>query len=106
MQKQQALIDFTGYKEDEIGPVAHKIVTDMTANLPLFPSIKVPLATVTTQIGAYEGILNRPDYPGRTGDLGTARTALDTSLRSNGIAVNTDANGLLSTLEKSGYPIS
>ena len=106
MQKQHANIDFHGVTQSELSPLAATIVTDMTANTAVYPTPTVPLATVNLQLTSWNTILGKPDYPGKTGDLKNARIALETSLKQNGIYVNSIAKGDLAMLAKSGYPIS
>jgi len=103
---QKALIDFTDYKEDDIDTLARTIQTEMTDHAALFPSPPVPILTLKGQIDAYELVLEKPIYPTRTVDLAAARTAMSTSLRNNGIYVNTVANGDPVILGQTGYPLS
>ncbi len=103
---QKAIIDFTGYKEDDIDTVARLIETEMTTNVAIYPAPPVGIPVMKGQIDAYELILGKPVYDTRTADLAAARTVLNTTLRNNGVYVNTEANGDLVKLGKSGYPLS
>lgn len=106
MQKQHANINFHDVIQGDLSPLAKLIVTDMTANAVTYPNPPVALTVVTTQINAWDAIIAKADYPGKTGDLKNARTALETSLKLNGIFVNGIAKGDLALLAKSGYPVS
>jgi hypothetical protein len=103
---QKALIDFSDYKEDEIDTAARLIQTEMTTNAATYPSPPVTILTLKSQIDTYELVLEKPVYATRTADLGAARTLLNTTLRNNGIYVNTVADGDLVILGQSGYPVS
>ena len=103
---QKALIDFTDYKEDVIDTVARTIQAEMTLNALVFPAPPVPIGTLKGQIDAYELILEKPVYANRTVNLAAARSTMSTALRSNGIYVNTVANGDAVKLGLSGYPLS
>ncbi len=102
----KAIIDFTDYKEDQIGPVALTIGSSLTTNAADFAGLPVSGATVTSQANAYIIILAKPIYSTKTADLAASRTILETSLRSNGLFVNTVANGDEVLLAKSGYPVT
>jgi hypothetical protein len=78
----------------------------MTLNALVFPAPPVPIGTLKGQIDAYELILEKPVYANRTVDLAAARATMSTALRSNGIYVNTVANGDAVKLGLSGYPLS
>ena len=106
MHKQSALIDFSHYSQPELGPAATIIYTDMTANPVTYPNPKVAMSIFNNQIANWNTIYNKPDYDGKAGDLNKARTVLETSLRDNGIYVNSIAKGDLALLQKSGYPLS
>src|SRR5258706_15717373 len=101
--KPHAIIDFSHFKEDELGPVAIIIKTLLTTNALTFPALPVAAATINTQSGAYTTILGTPDYAGKTADLAAARLTLETSLRKDGLYVNSVANGDAVILAKSGY---
>jgi hypothetical protein len=106
MKKQNALIDYTHYTEDEIVDVARLIETEMTDHSATFPTPPVGIPVLKGQLDNYELIKSAPVYPNKTEDLGAARTLINTTLRNNGIYVNTVANGDLVKLGLSGYPIS
>lgn len=106
MQKQKAIIDFTGYKEDVIDTVARKIQNEMTTNAATYPAPPVGIPALKGQIDNYELILAKPVYDTRTADLGAARVVINKSLHDNGVYVNTVSNGDLVKLGQSGYPIS
>lgn len=106
MIKQHANIDFSSYGVEEIAPLALTIINSMTTNADIFATPTVGLDDVTEQVGAYSTILTTPEYPARAAQLETARIVVNQSLRTNGIYVNGIANGDLTILEKSGYPIS
>ena len=106
MQKQHANINFHDVIQGDFSPLAKLIVTDMTANAATYANPPVALTAVTLQINAWDAIIAKADYPGKAGDLKNARTALEASLKLNGIFVNGIAKGDLAMLGKSGYPIS
>ena len=102
----KAIIDFTGYKVDDIAPTAVIIGNSLTTNAGDFPLLTVPGATIKTQAGDYTTILGKPDYAGKTADLAASRKILEKSLHDDGVIVNTRANGDAVLLAKSGYPLT
>jgi hypothetical protein len=103
---QNAIINFTNYKEDEIDTIGRKIFNDLTTNIGTFPGLPVPLPVLDGLITTYEGILEAPNYENRTNDLGAARVLLNSALHDDGVEVNVICKGNLVKLGLSGYPIS
>lgn len=106
MQRQNAVIDFTRYGENEILPKGRVIHEEMTINAALYNNPPVPLPVVKGHLDAYELILNKPIYDTRTADLRAARLLVNSDLHDNGVYVNTIAIGDLVKLGKSGYPLT
>jgi hypothetical protein len=106
MHKQQAKIDFSDFTQSEFSPAAHEIQSTMVTNAALYPAPPITMAALLALIGAYDLIIEKPEYVGRTGDLSNARIAVEGALKTNGGYVNGIALGDVAKLEKSGYPIS
>jgi hypothetical protein len=106
MKKQNALIDYTHFGENEIVDTGRLIESEMTTNAATFPDIPVGIPVLKGQLDNYELIKSAPVYPNKTEDLGAARLLINTTLHDNGIYVNTVAKGDLVKLGLSGYPIS
>jgi hypothetical protein len=105
-RKQQAIIDFSTYTEAALPVTTDVIAAELTLNAATFPGLPVTGAALQLQNNTYRTILGKPDYAGKAADLGAARLVLETSLRSDGVLVNTIAKGDLVILQKSGYPLS
>ncbi|MEP7168749.1 MAG: hypothetical protein ABI855_05210 [Bacteroidota bacterium] len=105
--KSKVIIDFSGYQEEELGPVTLIITNSLTTNGLVFPALPVHTGDVVTQNVNYTTILGEPDYHGKAADLAAARLVLETSLKDNGNYINnTVAKGNLVICEQSGYPLA
>ncbi|KAK3582532.1 hypothetical protein CHS0354_024082 [Potamilus streckersoni] len=78
----------------------------MTENASLFPNLPVPLTQVVSERDTFRDTFNSSQHAGRTGDLQKSRKVLEESLHKNGMYINELANGDLSILERSGYPLA
>jgi hypothetical protein len=106
MRKQNAIIDYSRYGEDDIIDVGRNVQVEMLSHALTFPSPPVPILTLKAQIDAYVNIKSTPVYPNKTEDLGAARIIINGTLHDTGIYVNTVAKGDLVKLGHSGCPIS
>lgn len=106
MRKQHANIDFSDVKQDEFSTFAHKISSALNQSSTIYPSLPITLVILNPLIVKWDNIMGLTDYPGKTGDLKSARLAVETALKQNAVYVNNIAKGDTAMLEKSGYPIS
>lgn len=106
MQKQHANTDFSHVSQANFSKDTRLTVTELGLNPLVYPNPPVPLSTLAGQIDNWDGILNRPDYPGKADDLKNIRTIIEGFIKENGIYVNSIAKGDLAKLAKSGYPLS
>jgi hypothetical protein len=106
MNKKFVRIDFTDFENDELDEAADIIEQQLTDNIADFPALPVLLATYSGLLTAFSNILGLPIYPEKTADLKTARKALETALRKNGVYINELADGNEVLLAKSGYPFA
>jgi hypothetical protein len=106
MHPLHANIDFSQFTDDAFSTAAHKVLNQLTTNAVDFPGLPVTMLIFGGHLATYDTVLGKPIYPNKTGDLKAARDLTEGDLRKNGVTVNTISNGVLSMLEKSGYPIS
>ena len=106
MNNTKAVIDFSGYTAAELGPVAHTIHDRMTANAATFTAPTMTMATLQTQITAYDTKLIARASDAKTDIIAfnDARGVLEQSLGVLGNYVNGIAKGDAATVDKSGFP--
>ncbi len=102
----KAIVDFSHYKEKEIGKVAGIIGNSLTTNAGDFPGLTFTGAQILSKTADYMAILGKPIYASRTADLANERKIMEDALHTNGMVVNTVANGDEVLLAKSGYPVT
>jgi hypothetical protein len=106
MNKRFVRIDFSDFENDELDEAGDVIEEQLTVNIADFPALTVPLATYSGRLSTFSTILGKAIYPEKTADLKTARKALETALRKNGVYINELADGNEVLLAKSGYPLT
>ena len=106
MNNTKAIIDFSGYTATELGPIAHNIHDKMTANAAAFAAPTVPMATLQTQITAYDTKLIARASNAKTDIIAfnEARDTLEETLGVLGNYVNGIAKGDSVLVDKSGFP--
>lgn len=102
----KAITDFSKYKDAEMGPTAQFIHDQMTANAAAFAAPPVALATLQTQVTAYNTKLGAKATRATADRIAfdMARATLETTLSKLGNYVNGVAQGDAMTVEKSGFP--
>jgi hypothetical protein len=106
MHKQQALTDFSRVSQANFSTDTRLTVTELTQNSNVYPNPPITMAILSGQIDVWDGIIKKPDYPGKANDLKNTRTLIEGSIKQNGTYVNSIAQGDLAKLAKSGYQIS
>ena len=106
MSNIKAIIDFSGYTAVELGPIAHTIHDKMTANAVTFPTPSIPMATLQTQVTAYDAklIARASNAKADVIAFNDARDLLEQTLGVLGNYVNGIAKGDAALVEKSGFP--
>ena len=106
MSSTKASIDFSGYTAAELGPVAHNIHDQMTANAATFTTPTIAMATFDAQINTYDAKLIARASNAKTDVLAfnEARAALEQTLGVLGNYVNGIAKGDAMIVDKSGFP--
>lgn len=106
MSTTKAIIDFSGYTAAELGPTAHSIHDNMTANAATFTAPIVTMASLQTQITAYDAKLIARASNAKSDIIAfnNARTVLEDTLGVLGNYVNSIAKGDPAIVDKSGFP--
>ncbi len=106
MHKQHANTDFSAVKQGGFSEAARLTFTKLTLNALVFPNLPVTLTALGDQLDLWDLTYGKPYYDAQAGELGNIRTDIETSLKENGVYVNSIAKGDIAALQKSGYPIS
>lgn len=106
MSNVKAIIDFSTYTAAELGPVAQTIHNQLAANAGTFAELPVPIATLQTQVGNYDGALVARASNAKADVIAfnEARVVLEGSLGVLGNYVNGVAQGEPMTVNQSGFP--
>src|SRR5258708_3571442 len=106
METLHANIDFSRFSEKIFEGNCLLVKNQLTTNAADYPGLVVTMAIFGGHLNTYSGILGSAIYASKAGDLLAARTVLEQDVRLNGVYVNSVAKGVLTMLQKSGYPIS
>lgn len=106
MSNIKAIIDFSGYTAAELGPIGHNIHDKMTTNAATFTTPAVSMASLQTQITAYDAklIARASDAKSDILAFNDARNTLEQTLGVLGNYVNGVAKGDAMIVDKSGFP--
>ena len=106
MNKTKAIVDFSGYAGPDLGPVAHTIHDQLTANAATFPAPPVTLAALLAAITDFQQKL-AAKASRATADVlacNAARHGLESLLAELGGYVNAVAKGDPALVIQSGFP--
>ncbi|MEI6056338.1 MAG: hypothetical protein WCR55_09810 [Lentisphaerota bacterium] len=107
MRKQKAIVNFTSYKDLELGSVTTHIITGMTSNA-YFPTPTVPIKTVQTALTSYLDALGKCGNGSKvdTDNKNTKRAELEELLSTLGTYVNTVAKCDKTKLDSTEFPLT
>ena len=106
MNSTKAIIDFSGFTANELGPVAHVIHDQMTANAATFTTPPLTMAAFQTQVDDYDTKFQARANNAKTDIVAfnEARAALEDTLSGLGNYVNSIAKGDPAIVVLSGFP--
>jgi hypothetical protein len=106
MNNTKAIVDFSGYTAAELGPVAHVIHDQMTANAATFTAPPVTMVDFLADITDYDGklVARASNASSDVLAFNNARIELEKTLGVLGNYVNSVAKGDPTIVDQSGFP--
>ena len=107
MKKSKAITSYTKYSDAIFAELAQTIITKMNKN-PDFPTPMPPIATIQAGLKAFNDAIAKSNVGNKqdTANKNAKRAELELNLANLGNFVNAIANGNISILDGSGFPIS
>ena len=98
--------NFDEHSEDEFYKAAVLIYKMLMLNIGVFTGATIDLIAFNKAIEIYNDVRTTPFYIGIGGDISSARTAVQEIITVNGTWFNTFCNGVVTLLNKTGYPMA
>lgn len=95
-----------GYLSDPLfSDATTVIVNSINDNIADFGFLTVPTSVIATDIDNFNKCRLKPHFPSQVSETNDLRTLVQKSITINGNIINTTADGNLTLLKKSGYPL-
>ena len=98
--------NFDDYSEEEFYKAVMLIYKVLVINIGVFTGTTMDLKAFKLAIDSFNETRTAPFYIGIGGDISAARTAIQTIVTTNGTWFNTFCNGVITLLNKTGYPMA
>ena len=104
-KKAKIITDFREYPESELSDSVSRILNYLKSGHDVFSALPVPLDLLKKQLKKINKVRNAMLYAGQSADTKKARRIVQRSLSSIGRYINDLANGNVSILNRSGFPL-